>query len=245
MGNSNTICSNCNKEELISYYKCVNCKIYILCEIGFDEKNNIHKKQHLLTLCSSTIKMNKKLKFVKNSLHENEIHLNTKCDGCGMMPLIGLKYKCNECYDFDLCSRCYDKNLLKYNLTDPSVSTKMRFKVCIDKEAVENEIKELKRKLEEQKATIDYQSILIESLRKKLNNRDECDSVSIFEKEQLVQIANVILAKFATNKTTSKVDSMENRYSILNTNLKNSKIYSPDFNDYLNSSTISLLKNDE
>ena len=152
-------------------------------------------------------------------MHENEIHLNTTSYGCGMMPLIDLKYKCNECYDCDLCSRCYDKNLLQYNLTDPSINTKIRIKEKIDKEIVENEIQELKRKLEEQKATIECQKISIESQREKLNNREGCDSISSFEKEQLVQIAKVILSKFAT-KTSSKVDSMENWNSILNTNFK-------------------------
>ena len=37
-----------------------------------------------------------------------EIHSGITCDGCGTIPLCGIRYKCAECVDFDLCSSCYD-----------------------------------------------------------------------------------------------------------------------------------------
>jgi len=39
-----------------------------------------------------------------------EIHNHIKCDGCQMNPLIGIRYKCEECQDFDYCESCYEKN---------------------------------------------------------------------------------------------------------------------------------------
>jgi 5-carboxymethyl-2-hydroxymuconate isomerase len=30
------------------------------------------------------------------------------CDSCTVFPISGMRYKCNECEDFDLCSRCYN-----------------------------------------------------------------------------------------------------------------------------------------
>ena len=45
------------------------------------------------------------------SIYEmKEIHYNIKCDGCQMKPLIGIRYKCEECQDFDYCESCYEKN---------------------------------------------------------------------------------------------------------------------------------------
>ncbi len=42
--------------------------------------------------------------------NKNEtIHSNIECDGCEMYPLIGVRYKCNECVDFDLCSACHQQ----------------------------------------------------------------------------------------------------------------------------------------
>lgn len=34
------------------------------------------------------------------------VHLQVYCDGCKQNPLIGQRYKCRQCYNFDLCSAC-------------------------------------------------------------------------------------------------------------------------------------------
>lgn len=39
--------------------------------------------------------------------HKNYVHENAFCDGCGMSPIIGGKWKCNTCDSFELCDGCY------------------------------------------------------------------------------------------------------------------------------------------
>ncbi|EEQ99491.1 hypothetical protein Pmar_PMAR025881 [Perkinsus marinus ATCC 50983] len=39
------------------------------------------------------------------------VHYGFICDGCEMDPLVGDRYKCNYCEDFDFCSKCFDKRL--------------------------------------------------------------------------------------------------------------------------------------
>ena len=34
-------------------------------------------------------------------------HHGVICDGCSMDPLIGLRWKCKQCADYDLCNTCY------------------------------------------------------------------------------------------------------------------------------------------
>ncbi|KAH8255484.1 hypothetical protein KR038_004442 [Drosophila bunnanda] len=34
------------------------------------------------------------------------IHDNVECDGCGVGPIVGFRYKCVQCSNFDLCQRC-------------------------------------------------------------------------------------------------------------------------------------------
>jgi hypothetical protein len=35
------------------------------------------------------------------------IHKGVTCDGCGQYPILGTRYKCNTCSDYDLCEKCF------------------------------------------------------------------------------------------------------------------------------------------
>ncbi len=34
------------------------------------------------------------------------IHENVYCDGCEVGPIVGVRYKCTVCRNFDFCSKC-------------------------------------------------------------------------------------------------------------------------------------------
>ena len=38
------------------------------------------------------------------------VHLHYFCDGCKKGPIIGTRYKCTICNDFDYCEECEEKN---------------------------------------------------------------------------------------------------------------------------------------
>lgn len=37
------------------------------------------------------------------------VHHQVVCDGCGVSPLVGARYKCKTCPDYDLCGACYGR----------------------------------------------------------------------------------------------------------------------------------------
>jgi hypothetical protein len=37
-------------------------------------------------------------------------HKGVACDNCGITPIVGMRFKCVECEDFDLCEKCFGKN---------------------------------------------------------------------------------------------------------------------------------------
>lgn len=42
-----------------------------------------------------------------DQFNENpSIHDNCQCDGCDMYPIVGSRYKCSVCQNFDYCSKC-------------------------------------------------------------------------------------------------------------------------------------------
>merc|ERR1719317_233972 len=50
------------------------------------------------------IKSEKKSKDISSK--ESQIHSGIVCDGCGKTPIVGPRYKCVVCDDFDLCGSC-------------------------------------------------------------------------------------------------------------------------------------------
>lgn len=48
--------------------------------------------------------------MMKSSKPEAEtVHHGFKCDECDQHPIKGIRYKCTECQDYDLCSSCYQE----------------------------------------------------------------------------------------------------------------------------------------
>lgn len=45
---------------------------------------------------------------------QRSIHQKTQCDGCGVFPIVGIRYKCAVCKNFDYCEACEAKNAEKH-----------------------------------------------------------------------------------------------------------------------------------
>lgn len=44
---------------------------------------------------------------VEESKEQQEVvHQNVQCDGCGVCPILGVRYKCSVLKDYDLCAKC-------------------------------------------------------------------------------------------------------------------------------------------
>ncbi len=39
-------------------------------------------------------------------------HVGVICDGCNRLPIVGIPYKCLECFDYDLWEACADQQLI-------------------------------------------------------------------------------------------------------------------------------------
>lgn len=70
-------------------------------------------------------------------------HGGVKCDSCFVKPIVGKRYKCLHCFDFDLCESCESQNV------HPSTHPMVRFNDQTDTPAAEElaEIYRIKNKL--------------------------------------------------------------------------------------------------
>ena len=67
-------------------------------EVKKEEKNEVKKEEK------------EEENIIKNENKENVIiHSGIKCKGCKMNPIIGIRYKCTVCDNFDYCEKCEDK----------------------------------------------------------------------------------------------------------------------------------------
>ena len=42
-------------------------------------------------------------------------HKHVLCDECNAFPIVGIRYKCNECEDYDLCESCIETKYINHS----------------------------------------------------------------------------------------------------------------------------------
>lgn len=88
-------CDGCSVFPIVgTRYKCSVCADYDLCETC-EAAGDVHPVEHTL------IKMR-----VPNVDQPQPVHHRIICDGCGVSPIVGSRFKCQVCPDFDLCESC-------------------------------------------------------------------------------------------------------------------------------------------
>eukprot|EP01121_Diplochlamys_sp_Union-15-3_P019691 TRINITY_DN7489_c0_g2_i1.p1 TRINITY_DN7489_c0_g2~~TRINITY_DN7489_c0_g2_i1.p1 ORF type:complete len:286 (-),score=23.16 TRINITY_DN7489_c0_g2_i1:127-984(-) len=87
-------CLGCERFPIIGYrFRCTQCNNTNFCQKCFFKQIEIrdHKTDHDLELI----------------LEPHREHSWVTCDGCGVKTIVGNRYKCNSCFNYDLCENCY------------------------------------------------------------------------------------------------------------------------------------------
>ena len=105
------ICDGCNMAPIKgTRYHCEQCPDYDLCEKCYKEK----KTNHGHTFQPIKKEIIPEIKLKSHTEVDKHIHMNVTCDGCGVHPLVGVRYKCGVCPNFDFCENCEKKEALKH-----------------------------------------------------------------------------------------------------------------------------------
>ena len=85
----------------------------IIFENEEEKENKLNEKFKNLSLNpkeEDDLKEDEKEKKDKKNKRKKEVHYTVICDGCNMEPIVGKRYKCKFCDNFDYCENCYEKN---------------------------------------------------------------------------------------------------------------------------------------
>jgi mRNA (2'-O-methyladenosine-N6-)-methyltransferase len=89
-------CLGCNTFPIVGCrFKCVECSGNMsLCQKCFFAKKTprSHLPSHEIQLITEPLLA----------------HAQVKCDICGVKPIIGPRFKCEQCFNFDICQACHD-----------------------------------------------------------------------------------------------------------------------------------------
>ena len=114
-------CDGCGMYPIVGCRsKCAICPNFDFCEKC--EKKCYKEHSHPMIQIPSpemklySVKCNLKEKFKMKKGHEyiDIIHDGISCDGCGCQCIVGNRYKCSICENFDYCEKCLKKNISEH-----------------------------------------------------------------------------------------------------------------------------------
>lgn len=110
------LCNICVEQNI---YKCLQCPCLVLCSQcsklhSFHNLSLTKKEGATPTMVSATTP------FVDPPIPKfdwplpmpvgcSKIYIGVTCDGCKVNPIMGMRYKCTECHNYDLCGDCKTK----------------------------------------------------------------------------------------------------------------------------------------
>ena len=104
------ICDGCGMAPIKGIrYHCKECEDFDFCEKCKEEKKDKHKHKDFLAIEKSLVKPPERKLRAPRFTADKIMHKGVTCDGCGVFPIVGLRYKCAVCPNFDFCENCEKK----------------------------------------------------------------------------------------------------------------------------------------
>eukprot|EP00761_Pharyngomonas_kirbyi_P003756 gb/GECH01003760.1/.p1 GENE.gb/GECH01003760.1/~~gb/GECH01003760.1/.p1 ORF type:complete len:3504 (+),score=578.80 gb/GECH01003760.1/:1-10512(+) len=115
-------CSVCNMFPIQGVrYTCAVCEDYDLCESCYQTAEQ-HDPTHIFVKIRRPIHLNPAplpnlypSDWQETNQFQSNVHHNTQCEACGMNPICGTLFKCENCNNFVLCEQCGTQEYLHHD----------------------------------------------------------------------------------------------------------------------------------
>jgi hypothetical protein len=107
------LCDGCRKNPIRGRrYKCKECKDFDFCESCYQENKEKHGHEFMIIeKPKNTRRMgHKNTKYCQRGI----VHKNVRCEHCGLDPLVGWRYMCTICEDYNLCENCEEAHATRH-----------------------------------------------------------------------------------------------------------------------------------
>ena len=108
------ICDGCKKKPIRgNRYKCKGCKDFDFCESCYQKNKESHGHEFKKIEKPGNTKRpgHKNTKFCQRGI----VHRDIRCERCGLEPLVGYRFMCTICDDYNLCENCEEESGKRHN----------------------------------------------------------------------------------------------------------------------------------
>lgn len=112
------VCDGCNVSPVLGdRFKCTICVDFDLCSKCENSGKSFgrHSAQHnMIKVAAPGQPIRPRCPVMSEptatATGPSDVHAGVRCDGCSVLPIKGIRYKCTSCPNFDLCEDCEAKN---------------------------------------------------------------------------------------------------------------------------------------